>query len=131
MSLDYINGSVEMAHSSSGRASSGLVNELFLPAFDNPILRELNDQTTLSVPGKCIVIATDSHVVTPLFFPDGDIGSLVVYGTVNDVAMSGAKQLYLSAGFILEEGFPLAQLKNSCFNGTDCKKLWHYHCHRR
>jgi hydrogenase expression/formation protein HypE len=76
------------------------------------------------------VIATDSHVVTPLFFPGGDIGSLAVYSTVNDVTMSGAKPLYLSAGFILEEGFPLAQLKNSCFNGTGRKKLWHYHCHK-
>ena len=112
MSLDYINGSVEMAHGSGGRASSELVNELFLPAFDNPILRELNDQATLSLPGKRIVMATDSHVVTPLFFPGGDIGSLAVYGTVNDVAMSGATPLYLSAGFILEEGFSLAQLKN-------------------
>lgn len=111
MSLDYLNGSVEMAHGSGGRASSELVNELFLPAFDNPILQELNDQATLTLLSKRIVMATDSHVISPLFFPGGNIGSLAVYGTVNDVVMSGAKPLYLSVGFILEEGFGLSELK--------------------
>ena len=111
MPLDFINGCVDMAHGSGGRASSELIHELFLPAFDNPILREMNDQATLSIESKRIVMATDSHVVSPLFFPGGDIGSLAVYGTVNDVSMSGARPLYLSVGFILEEGFALSALK--------------------
>ncbi len=111
MPFDYINGSIEMAHGSGGRASSQLIDELFLPAFSNPALLEKNDQATLTMPGQRMVMATDSHVISPLFFPGGDIGSLAVYGTVNDVCMSGAKPLYLSVGFILEEGFPLADLK--------------------
>lgn len=111
MPLDYIKGRIEMAHGSGGRASSELVNDLFLPAFDNSILRELNDQATLTIQSKRIVMATDSHVISPLFFPGGDIGSLAIYGTVNDVAMSGATPLYLSVGFILEEGFALSALK--------------------
>jgi hydrogenase expression/formation protein HypE len=111
MTFDYINGTIEMAHGSGGRASSQLIDELFLPAFDNPVLCEKNDQAVLIMPGKRIVMATDSHVISPLFFPGGDIGSLAVYGTVNDVCMSGATPLYLSVGFILEEGFPLADLK--------------------
>lgn len=112
MALDFINGAIEMAHGSGGRASSELINTLFLPAFDNPILQEQSDQATLTLPNTQIVMATDSHVITPLFFPGGDIGSLAVFGTVNDVSMSGATPLYMSVGFILEEGFPLAKLKD-------------------
>lgn len=111
MPFDYINGAIEMAHGSGGRASSQLIDELFLPAFSNPALLAKNDQAILTMPGQRIVMATDSHVISPLFFPGGDIGSLSVYGTINDVCMSGAKPLYLSVGFILEEGFPLADLK--------------------
>jgi hydrogenase expression/formation protein HypE len=88
-----------------------LIDELFVRAFDNEWLRQLNDQACFSPPPGRLVIATDSHVVTPLFFPGGDIGCLSVHGTLNDVAMAGARPLYLSAGFILEEGFPLADLK--------------------
>ncbi|MDP1898377.1 MAG: hydrogenase expression/formation protein HypE [Sulfurimicrobium sp.] len=110
-SLDLEQGRVEMTHGSGGRAMAQMVEELFLDAFDNEYLRQLNDQASFSVPAGRMVMATDSHVVTPLFFPGGDIGSLSVHGTLNDVAMSGAKPLYLSAGFILEEGFPLADLK--------------------
>ena len=110
-SLDLVHGRVDMTHGSGGRAMAQLVEELFLDAFDNEFLRQLNDQACFSVPAGRMVMATDSHVVTPLFFPGGDIGSLSVHGTINDVAMSGAKPLYLSAGFILEEGFPLADLK--------------------
>jgi len=84
---------------------------VFLRAFDNPWLRELNDQARLDVPPGRLALATDSHVVTPLFFPGGDIGSLAVHGTLNDVAMSGARPLYLSAAFIIEEGFALSDLK--------------------
>lgn len=109
--LDLRHGRVEMAHGSGGRATTQLVEEIFLAAFDNPILRELNDQAAFVLPAGRVVMATDSHVVSPLFFPGGDIGSLSVHGTINDVAMSGARPIYLAASFILEEGLPLAELK--------------------
>ena len=109
--LDFKTGRVEMAHGSGGRAMAQLIDQLFMAAFDNDFLRRMNDQASFISPGGRMVMATDSHVVTPLFFPGGDIGCLSVHGTVNDVVMSGAKPLYLSAGFILEEGFPLADLK--------------------
>ena len=108
--LDLKHGQVDMTHGSGGRAMAQLVEELFLAAFDNEFLRQQNDQASFHVPGGRMVMATDSHVVSPLFFPGGDIGCLSVHGTVNDVAMAGAVPLYLSAGFILEEGFPLADL---------------------
>lgn len=109
--LDFKKGRVDMTHGSGGRAMAQLIDELFLKSFDNELLRQLNDQAAFNVPPGRMVMATDSHVVTPLFFPGGDIGCLSVHGTINDVAMSGAKPLYLSAGFILEEGFPLSDLK--------------------
>lgn len=112
--LDLRQGRVEMAHGAGGRASAQLIEEIFLRAFDNPWLREGNDGAVLSpvlMPGERLVMATDAHVISPLFFPGGDIGSLAVHGTLNDVAMNGARPLYLSASFILEEGFPLADLK--------------------
>jgi hydrogenase expression/formation protein HypE len=108
--LDLRHGRVDLAHGSGGRATAQLVEELFLRAFDNEFLRAMDDQACLAAPTGRIVMATDSHVVSPLFFPGGDIGSLAVHGTINDVAMSGATPLYLSAGFILEEGYPLADL---------------------
>jgi hydrogenase expression/formation protein HypE len=109
--LDLRHGRVDMSHGSGGRAMAQLIEELFLAAFDNEFLRQQNDQACFAVAGARMVMATDSHVVSPLFFPGGDIGSLSVHGTVNDVAMAGAKPLYLAAGFVLEEGFPLADLK--------------------
>jgi len=78
---------------------------------DNELLRQANDQASFAVPAGRMVMSTDGHVISPLFFPGGDIGSLAVHGTINDVAMSGARPLYLAAGFILEEGFPLADLE--------------------
>ncbi|MGM0552609.1 MAG: hydrogenase expression/formation protein HypE [Pseudomonadota bacterium] len=109
--LDMRRGRVEMAHGGGGRAMSQLIDELFRGAFDHPALQQGDDCAVLEQPNGRLVMATDSHVVSPLFFPGGDIGSLAVHGTVNDVATSGAKPLWLSAGFILEEGFPLADLK--------------------
>ena len=109
--VDFKHGRVDMTHGSGGRAMAQLIEELFLAAFDNDWLRAANDQACFAVQGGRMVMATDSHVVSPLFFPGGDIGCLSVHGTINDVAMSGAKPLYLSASFILEEGFPLADLK--------------------
>ena len=109
--LDLKRGRVDLSHGSGGRAMAQLIEELFVQAFDNEWLRQMNDQACFAVPAGRMVISTDSHVVSPLFFPGGDIGSLSVHGTINDVAMSGARPLYLAAGFILEEGFPLADLK--------------------
>jgi hydrogenase expression/formation protein HypE len=109
--IDFKAGRVDMSHGAGGRAMAQLIDELFLAAFDNEWLRQLNDQACFAVPTGRMVIATDSHVVSPLFFPGGDIGCLSVHGTINDVAMSGARPLYLSATFILEEGFPLAELR--------------------
>ena len=110
--LDIRHGRIDMNHGAGGRASAQLIEELFLPAFDNEWLRQGNDGASLPVPvGGRLVMATDGHVVSPLFFPGGDVGCLSVHGTINDVAMSGATPLYLTAGFIIEEGFALADLK--------------------
>jgi hydrogenase expression/formation protein HypE len=108
--LDLKHGRVDMTHGSGGRAMAQLIEELFVAAFDNEYLDQQNDQASFLVPGGRMVMATDAHVISPLFFPGGDIGCLSVHGTVNDVAMSGAVPLYLSASFILEEGFLLADL---------------------
>jgi len=109
--LDLRKGRVELAHGGGGRAMRRLIDELFATAFDNQWLAAGNDAAAFDAPAGRMVMATDSHVVTPLFFPGGDIGALAVHGTVNDVAMGGGRPLYLSAGFVLEEGFPLADLK--------------------
>lgn len=109
-SLDLKTGRVDMTHGSGGRAMAQLIDQLFAQAFDNPALAEANDQARLDMPKGKLAFSTDSYVISPLFFPGGNIGSLAVHGTVNDVAMAGAKPLWLSAGFILEEGFPLSDL---------------------
>ena len=109
--LNMKKGHVDMTHGSGGRAMAQLIEELFIRHFDNELLLQGNDQALFNVEPGRMVISTDGHVVSPLFFPGGDIGSLSVHGTINDVAMSGAKPLYLSAGFILEEGFELASLE--------------------
>jgi hydrogenase expression/formation protein HypE len=101
---------VVMGHGSGGRLTAELIRDYFLPAFDNPLLRKLDDQAVFEVNGARLAFTTDSFVVTPLFFPGGDIGKLAVHGTVNDLAMSGARPLYLSSGFIIEEGLPLEEL---------------------
>lgn len=110
MRLDMRDGRVEMSHGSGGRSMAQLIEELFVKHLDNDLLRQANDQAAFDVPGGRMVMSTDGHVISPLFFPGGDIGSLSVHGTLNDVAMSGARPLYLAAGFILEEGFSLAEL---------------------
>jgi hydrogenase expression/formation protein HypE len=109
--LNTRDGRVDMSHGSGGRAMAQLIEELFVKYFDNELLRQANDQAAFDVQAGRMVMSTDGHVISPLFFPGGDIGSLSVHGTINDVAMSGARPLYLSAGFILEEGFPLADLE--------------------
>jgi len=109
--LDLNNGRVDMSHGSGGRAMAQLITGLFAAAFNNEYLAQGNDGALLPPATGRLVIATDSHVVSPLFFAGGDIGCLSVHGTVNDVAVMGATPLYLAASFILEEGFPLADLK--------------------
>ena len=108
--LDLKHGRIDMSHGAGGRAMAQLIEELFLKAFDIEWLRQQNDQARFAITGGRMVMATDSHVVSPLFFPGGDIGCLSVHGTINDVAMAGAKPLYLAASFILEEGFALGEL---------------------
>lgn len=113
---------VNLSHGSGGRASAQLIEALFLANFDNPWLRQENDQAQLAMPARRLAVSTDSYVISPLFFPGGDIGSLAVHGTVNDIAMSGARPLYLTAGFILEEGFPLDRLENIVKSMADAAK---------
>jgi hydrogenase expression/formation protein HypE len=101
---------ITMSHGAGGKATRTLVEAIFLDAFRNPLLEPLEDSAQLHLNGSRVALTTDSYVVSPLFFPGGDIGDLAVNGTVNDLAVSGATPLYLTAGFILEEGFPIADL---------------------
>ena len=105
---DYPN--VIIGHGGGGKLSSELVEHVFLPAFENEHLAGLGDSTVFNVEKGRLAFSTDSYVVQPLFFPGGSIGDLAVNGTVNDISMSGAVPHYLSAGFIIEEGFPIVQL---------------------
>jgi hydrogenase expression/formation protein HypE len=100
-----------LGHGSGGKFSAELVRDIFLPAFQNPVLARLDDQAIVNVNGQRLAMTTDSFVVKPLFFPGGDIGSLAVHGTVNDLAMGGATPLFLSAAFIIEEGFSIEDLR--------------------
>lgn len=109
--LDRIHGRVEMAHGGGGTRMAQLIEQMFLAAFDNPALNRRNDQGLVTVPAGRLVMSTDGYVIHPLFFPGGNIGSLAVHGTINDVAMAGATPISLSASFILEEGFPLSDLQ--------------------
>ena len=102
---------VLLGHGSGGRLSAELVRNIFLPAFSDPELARLNDQAVLSIGDSRIAVTTDSFVIKPLFFPGGDIGSLAVNGTVNDLAVGGARPLFLSVAFILEEGLSMEVLR--------------------
>ncbi|MBI5883112.1 MAG: hydrogenase expression/formation protein HypE [Elusimicrobia bacterium] len=106
---DYPN--ILLAHGGGGRLMHQLLEGVFLPAFGNPMLEARHDGAVVEVGGARLAFTTDAHVVSPLFFPGGDIGTLAVCGTVNDLAMCGAKPLYLSAACILEEGLPVADLR--------------------
>jgi hydrogenase expression/formation protein HypE len=101
---------VELSHGGGGRAMQQLIDRVFKPPFDNPGLKRGNDQAEFPLVAGRYAFSTDSYVISPLFFPGGDIGSLAVHGTVNDLAMGGAMPLHLSAGFIIEEGFLIADL---------------------
>ena len=100
-----------LGHGSGGKLSAELLRDVFLPVFRSPVLNRLDDQAVVEAGGARLAFTTDSFVVKPLFFRGGDIGSLAVNGTVNDLAMCGAEPLYLSAAFILEEGFEIAALR--------------------
>ena len=100
-----------LGHGSGGKLSAELVRDIFLPAFQNPMLARLDDQAIVNVNGQRLAMTTDTFVVKPLFFPGGNIGSLAVHGTVNDLAMGGATPLFLSAAFIIEEGFSMDELR--------------------
>lgn len=100
-----------LGHGSGGRLTAELIRDIFLPAFRNPALERLDDQAVVNINGLRLALTTDSFVVKPLFFPGGDIGSLAVHGTVNDLAMGGAQPLYMSAAFILEEGLSMETLR--------------------
>ena len=101
---------ITLAHGGGGRLTQMLIERMLLPAFANPQLASLHDGALLEVNGARLAFSTDSYVISPLFFPGGDIGSLAVHGTVNDLAMCGAQPLALSAGFVLEEGLPMEDL---------------------
>ncbi len=102
---------VSLGHGSGGKLSAELMRDVFLPAFRNSTLERMDDQAVVAVNESRIAFTTDSFVVKPLFFPGGDIGSLAVHGTVNDLAMGGATPLFLSAAFIIEEGLPMETLR--------------------
>jgi hydrogenase expression/formation protein HypE len=106
-----LTGRVELTHGTGGKVMAQLVEQLFAAAFDNRYLAQRNDQAVVEPPVGKLVMTTDGYVVSPLFFAGGNIGSLAVHGTINDIAMAGARPLYLSSAFILEEGYPLADLK--------------------
>jgi hydrogenase expression/formation protein HypE len=102
---------VTLPHGAGGKATHNLISALFAAEFSNPLLDQLDDGATFQFEGERLAMTTDSYVVNPLFFPGGDIGDLAINGTVNDLAMCGAQPKYLSCGFILEEGFPMDDLK--------------------
>ena len=102
---------VQLAHGGGGKMTARLIETLFAPAFRNPHLEPLGDGAVIPVGAERLAFTTDTFVVKPIFFPGGDIGSLAVHGTVNDLAMCGAEPLFLSAGYVLEEGFPMRELE--------------------
>lgn len=103
---------ISMNHGSGGKGTNDLINNLFLKYFSNSVLNQLNDSALLNSLNSKIAFTTDSFVIKPIFFKGGDIGKLAVCGTINDIAVSGAKPLYLSSAFIIEEGFPMESLEN-------------------
>jgi hydrogenase expression/formation protein HypE len=103
---------VLLAHGSGGKLMHRLIEQMIVPAFSNPLLETRHDGAILNLGGGPLAFTTDSYVVHPLFFPGGDIGKLAINGTVNDLAMCGARPLYLSVGFIIEEGLPMDTLWN-------------------
>lgn len=114
-----VDDTILLGYGSGGRLYHRLLDEIIVPAFKDPILTKLEDQANFSLPQGKVAFTTDSFVVTPIFFPGGDIGKLAVCGTVNDLAVGGARPLYLSSSFIIEEGFSLGMLQNIVFSMKD------------
>lgn len=113
---------IQLAHGSGGKKSLDLVRRVFLPSFSNPWLDKMDDQAVLDFPKGRLAFTTDSYVVDPLFFPGGNIGDLAVNGTVNDICMCGARPLYLTAGFIIEEGFSIRDLEKIILSMREAAK---------
>ncbi len=114
---------IVLGHGGGGRLTAQLFKQIFLPAFDNPVLRRQEDQAELALTAGRIAVTTDAFVVSPLFFPGGDIGSLAVHGSLNDLAVGGAEPRYLTAAFVLEEGLPLAALRRIAASmGEACRR---------
>lgn len=109
--MNTLGGKIELAHGGGGRKMQRLIKNLFQRSFSNCILNQMLDAATLEFGGSRLAFTTDSFVINPLFFPGGDIGKLAIYGTVNDLAVSGATPLFMSVGLILEEGFPIEDLE--------------------
>jgi hydrogenase expression/formation protein HypE len=117
------NKNIILGHGSGGKLSAELIESLFLPAFTNEYLSPLGDQAVININGTRIAFTTDSYVVNPIFFPGGSIGDVSVNGTVNDLAVGGARPLYISAGVILEEGMPMEELERIVSDmQTACKR---------
>lgn len=119
--MDY--DTIQLAHGAGGKLSSDLIEKIFIPRFGNETLNKMEDQAILKIPEGKIAFTTDSFVVDPIFFPGGNIGDLAINGTVNDIAMSGAKPLYLSVGFILEEGLPMEILHKIALSMENAAKI--------
>lgn len=117
------NTKITLAHGSGGKLTHELVKQLFLPTFNNNALSQLGDSALLRLPGTKLAFTTDSYVVKPLFFPGGDIGKLAVSGTINDLSVVGAKPRFLSAGFIIEEGFEIALLEKIARSMKDTARI--------
>jgi hydrogenase expression/formation protein HypE len=100
-----------LGHGSGGKLTSDLIKKLFIEYFDNPVLKAMTDSAVINIKDKLLAFTTDSYVVDPVFFPGGDIGKLSVCGTINDLSVSGAEPLFISASFIIEEGFPMDELE--------------------
>ena len=117
-----LSGNVDMTHGGGGRAMTGLIRDVFARHLKNPVLDRGDDAGLVTVPGTRLAMSTDGHVISPLFFPGGDIGTLSVHGTINDLAMMGARPLHMTAGFILEEGFPLRDLDRIAASMADAAR---------
>lgn len=114
---------VRLGHGSGGKMTASLIQDIFLPRLGNEVLNLLDDAGEIVINGSTLAFTTDSYVVSPIFFPGGDIGSLAVFGTVNDLSMRGARPLFISATFILEEGLPIAELSKIADSvGQACKR---------
>lgn len=127
---ESVSDRIQMAHGGGGRLMNDLIRSVFLEAFGSPSGSVQNDSAVLSSPAGRLAVTTDSFVVQPLEFPGGNIGSLAVHGTVNDLAMSGAEPLYLTAGFILEEGLPLDVLNRVVHSMAEAPSGGRAHRHR-